>query len=122
MGGRQVVDGEEDVLGPEVLGALSVAQGEQEQLRVADLVGMTQRQMSVRVDLHQQRKLMEMVGEGEEREKARLVPGNDRRPADVLIRNWVGGKDAALDVTVVTSRTTHARCCTHSWQGPHLCI
>ena len=27
--------------------------------------------------------------------------GNDRRPADVLIRNWVGGKDAALDVTVV---------------------
>ena len=202
VGGRQVVDGEEDVLGPEVLGALSVAQGEQEQLRVADLVGMTQRQMSVRVDLHQQRRLMEMVGEGEEREQARLLavaldhtgdwlntpplkalglhlrssefilatkyrlgmpvfdsagpcpaclhqsdvfgdhamccrsggerisrhnnlrdalfdtavaaglgpvkegrfllPGNDRRPADVLIRNWVGGKDAALDVTVVT--------------------
>ena len=30
------------------------------------------------------------------------VKGNDRHPADVLIRNWVGGKDAALDVTVVT--------------------
>ena len=73
VGGRQVVDGEEDVLGPEALGALSVAQGEQEQLRVADLAGMTQRQMSVRVDLHQQRRLMEMVGEGEEREQARLL-------------------------------------------------
>ena len=36
------------------------------------------------------------------REGRFLLPGNDRRPADVLIRNWVGGKDAALDVTVVT--------------------
>ena len=52
---------------------MSVAQGEQEQLRVADLVGMTQRQISVKVDLHQQKKLMDMVGEGEEREKARLL-------------------------------------------------
>ena len=40
---------------------------------MADLVGMTQRQMSVKVDLHQQKKLMDMVGEGEEREKARLL-------------------------------------------------
>ena len=28
-------------------------------------------------------------------------PGNDRRPADVFVRNWAGGLDAALDVTVV---------------------
>ena len=202
VGGRQVVDGEEGALGRDLLGALSAAQGEQERLRQADLVGMTQRQMSVKVDLHQQSKLMDMVGEDEERERARLLslsldhtgdwlntpplqalglhlrsseftlvikyrlgmpvfdsagpcpaclresdifgdhamccgsggerntrhnnlrdalfdtavaaglgpvregrfllPGNDRRPADVLIRNWVGGKDAALDVTVVT--------------------
>ena len=42
------------------------------------------------------------AGLGPVREGRFLLPGNDRRPADVLIRNWVGGKDAALDVTVVT--------------------
>ena len=30
-----------------------------------------------------------------------LLPGNDRRPADVLLPNWAAGRDAALDVTVV---------------------
>ena len=30
-----------------------------------------------------------------------LLPGADRRPADVLIPHWAGGLDAALDVTVV---------------------
>ena len=30
-----------------------------------------------------------------------LLPGDDRRPADVLLSHWVGGRDAALDVTVV---------------------
>ena len=30
-----------------------------------------------------------------------LLPGTDRRPADVLIPHWAGGKDAALDVTVI---------------------
>ena len=30
-----------------------------------------------------------------------LLPGADRRPADVLLRHWVGGRDGALDVTVV---------------------
>ena len=73
VGGRQVADGEEDVLGQALLEALRVAQGEQEQVRVADLVGMTKRQMSLKVDLHQQKKLMDMVGEGEEREQARLL-------------------------------------------------
>ena len=29
-----------------------------------------------------------------------LLPGADRRPADVFIRGWQGGQDAALDVTV----------------------
>ena len=29
-----------------------------------------------------------------------LLPGADRRPADVFIRGWEGGQDAALDVTV----------------------
>jgi hypothetical protein len=30
-----------------------------------------------------------------------LLPGVDRRPADVLIPNWAGGLDVALDITVV---------------------
>ena len=30
-----------------------------------------------------------------------LLPGDDRRPADVYIPHWDGGRDAALDVTVV---------------------
>ena len=30
-----------------------------------------------------------------------LLPGADRRPADVLLPHWVGGQDGALDVTVV---------------------
>ena len=30
-----------------------------------------------------------------------LLPGDDRRPADVFIPYWAGGLDAALDVTVV---------------------
>ena len=58
---------------------------------------------------------MEMVGEGEEREQARLLAVALDHTGDWLntpplkalglhlrIRNWVGGKDAALDVTVVT--------------------
>ena len=203
VGGRQAAaEGEEEegVLQPQLLAALSAAQGEQ--VREADLVGMTQRQMGIKVDLEQQRKLKELVGEDEERERARLLsltldhagdwlntpplkalglhlrppefvlalkyrlgiqvfdtagpcpaclrdsdvfgdhamccgaggerisrhnnlrdaffdtavaaglgpvregrfllPGTDRRPADVLVPNWVGGKDAAMDVTVVT--------------------
>ena len=74
-GGRQAADeGEEEgVLQPQLLAALSVAQGEQEQVREADLVGMTQWQMGHKVDLEQQRQLMDMVGEEEEREKARLL-------------------------------------------------
>ena len=31
-----------------------------------------------------------------------LLPGTDRRPADILVPNWVVGKDAAMDVTIVT--------------------
>ena len=30
-----------------------------------------------------------------------LLPGNNRKPADVLILHWSGGRDTALDVTVV---------------------
>ena len=30
-----------------------------------------------------------------------LLPGVDRRPADVLLPNWAGGRDAALDVSVI---------------------
>jgi hypothetical protein len=32
-----------------------------------------------------------------------LLPGVDRRPADVLLPHWEAGLDAALDITVVTS-------------------
>ena len=39
---------------------------------------------------------------GPAREERALLPGSESRPADVLIPNWVGGRDAALDVTVVS--------------------
>ena len=30
-----------------------------------------------------------------------ILPDSERRPADIFIRNWAGGKDAAIDVTVI---------------------
>ena len=30
-----------------------------------------------------------------------LLPGNDRRPADIFLPNWAEGRDAALDVMVI---------------------
>ena len=42
------------------------------------------------------------AGLGPVREGRFLLPGTDRRPADVLLHHWAGGKDAALDVTIVT--------------------
>ena len=41
------------------------------------------------------------AGLGPVKEGRFLLPGQDRRPADVLLPFWNGGKDAALDVTVV---------------------
>ena len=41
------------------------------------------------------------AGLGPVKEGRFLLPGNDRRPADIFVRNWAGGRDAALDVTVV---------------------
>ena len=38
---------------------------------------------------------------GPTREDKALIPGSDARPADVLIPNWSGGKDTAMDITVV---------------------
>ena len=35
------------------------------------------------------------------REERALLPGTDARPADVLLPHWTGGRDTALDVTVV---------------------
>ena len=40
------------------------------------------------------------------RESRFLLPGQDRRPADVFIPSWAGGLDAALDVTVVNPLQT----------------
>ncbi len=37
---------------------------------------------------------------GPTREGRFLLPGGDRRPADILIPNWTRGRDSALDVTV----------------------
>ena len=34
------------------------------------------------------------------KEERALLPGNNRRHADILLRHWFGGKDAALDVTI----------------------
>ena len=42
------------------------------------------------------------AGPGPVKEGRFLLPGCDRRPADVLLHNWAQGRDAALDVTVVT--------------------
>ena len=42
------------------------------------------------------------AGLGPVKEGRFLLPGCDRRPADVLLHNWAQGRDAALDVTVVT--------------------
>ena len=42
------------------------------------------------------------AGLGPVKEGRFLLPGTDRRPADVLVPNWAAGKDAAMDVTVVT--------------------
>ena len=42
------------------------------------------------------------AGLGPVKEGRFLLPGNDRRPADVLVPNWTGGKDAAMDVKVTT--------------------
>ena len=41
------------------------------------------------------------TGLAPQKEGRALLPGNDRRPADILLPNWAGGRDAALDVTVV---------------------
>ena len=42
------------------------------------------------------------AGLGPVKEGRFLLPGADRRPADVFLPNWAGGQDAALDVTVVS--------------------
>ena len=44
------------------------------------------------------------AGLGPVREGRFLLPGTDRRPADVLVPNWAGGKDAAMDVTMPMNR------------------
>ena len=36
------------------------------------------------------------------REERALLPGNDKRPADVFIPNWSQGRDTALDITVIS--------------------
>ena len=36
------------------------------------------------------------------KEENALLPGTNARPADVFIPNWTGGRDTALDVTVVS--------------------
>ena len=35
------------------------------------------------------------------REDRALIPGTDTRPADILLPHWTGGRDTALDITVV---------------------
>ena len=46
------------------------------------------------------------AGLGPVKEGRFLLPGADRRPADVLIPHWTGGQDTALDVTVTSSLQT----------------
>ena len=42
------------------------------------------------------------AGLGPVKEGRFLLPGNDRRPADVLVTNWTGGKYAAMNVKFTT--------------------
>ena len=46
------------------------------------------------------------AGLGPVKEGRALLPADDRRPADILVPNWTGRRDAALDVTVVTPLQT----------------
>ena len=39
---------------------------------------------------------------GPSREYRGLIPGSSARPADIFLKNWVRGQDAALDVTVIS--------------------
>ena len=41
------------------------------------------------------------AGLGPLKEPAGLLPGSDKRPADVLLPGWTEGRDTALDITVV---------------------
>ena len=59
------------ILGPELLAALGAAQGEE--AREAELVGMNQRQISLKVDLEVQQQLIRGLEEDEDRERARLA-------------------------------------------------
>ena len=43
---------------------------------------------------------------GPTREGRFLLPGSNRKPADVLIPHWTSGKDTAYDVTVINSLQT----------------
>ena len=76
------VDEPRPTLSPRLLAALSAAQGEA--ATAADLAGMTQRQMSVKIDLHQQQLLLEQVDQGNERERARLASLSLRHAGDWL--------------------------------------
>ena len=38
---------------------------------------------------------------GPSREDRALIPGSNNKPADLLIPSWTGGKDTAIDITVV---------------------
>ena len=61
------------------------------------------------------------AGLGPTREGRFLLPGQGAKPADVLIPHWTGGKDTALDVTVINQspgcRGSGGR--HHPWQCPH---
>ena len=79
-----VPEGEElqGTLSPGLLAAIGEAQGEE--AREADLVGLTQRQMSLKVDQHVHQQLLEGVGEEEDRERARLASLNLQHAGDWL--------------------------------------
>ena len=43
---------------------------------------------------------------GPTREDRALLPGTEEKPADILLPGWSGGKDTALDITVVNPPQT----------------
>ena len=56
------------------------------------------------------------AGLGPTKEGRFLLPGADRRPADILVPNWAGGRDAALDVTSEPPPGSHpGGGCHHPW-------
>ena len=53
------------------------------------------------MDFYHLHEVAVVAGLGPTKEACFLIPGEDSRPADILIPQWASSLDAAIDVTVV---------------------